>query len=126
MSAWLERNLAGSAGGVLPQRDDRRRTVSGGPGALCHAEGSQGQDPRAWVIGQHARVSCPPAGAKLWPVEEYRYNDGRANGPDDRRHVVLRKILAHRRDDRDLLANLDELDQPSGDIHCLPPSDVRM
>ena len=68
-----------------------------------------------------------PAGGELRAVEQGRRNDGRANGPDDLRHVVvLREVLAHQRDDRDSFADFYDLDRPARYVDGLPPADVRV
>ena len=97
------------------------------PAALHHPERGQGQDGRPWVVGQHTRVAGRPAGCQLRSVQQDGDDAGRADGPDDLGDlVVFRQVLAHERDDRDLLAECQELHRPAWNLHRLPPPDVRV
>ena len=127
MRTGLQRELAHPSLGVLEECDDRRRVVSVRLGPLRHAERCQRQYGRARIVGQHARVASGPSRRQLRAVQQCRGDDRGADGPDEPTDVViLGKVLADERGDRDLLPDLHELHRHARNVHCLPPPDLRM
>ena len=108
LRAWLERNLAEPTVGVLPQRDDRRGVAASGgrlrctiPNEVSVSTADPGSSASTLAYrAAHRDASCGPSSKTVMTTV----------GPTDRMTlgdlVVLREVLAHERDDRDLLADV--------------------
>jgi len=114
--------LVEAVAGVLPQADDTCGIEPARTAAVHQAPSAEGQYGGTRVVGEHTRVPGGPPRCELRPVKERRHDPRRSDRADEVGDlVVLSEVLADQDDNGESLAELDEVQDASGDVHGFPP-----